>query len=252
MDTDADLDEDLAEVVATAVIASAGHEGHILDGSVVKRFVRDDSVYQLLSVSAADLHQHKSHEIPCLRPFYGMKDRLAVQQDLVTYTFDQGCVRLVIPEHAAEGKAVSILDWIGRELAALQSILHITRDTPPRSPGEQSLSGHTSEYPFQSTVADMFQHEGHTYMACADRLTGWLELAHFPCGATSQRIKTRLISYFTGWDAPEQLSTDGGTNLTSKEMTEFLKNWTLRHAYHHHSILSPTGELEQLPKRPKR
>ncbi|XP_076055162.1 uncharacterized protein LOC143033556 [Oratosquilla oratoria] len=71
----------------------------------------------------------------------------------------------------------------------------------------------------------MFQHEGNTYMAYADRLTGWLELTHFPSGATSQRIKTQLRRYFTRWGAPEQLSTDGGTNLASEEMAEFLRDW---------------------------
>ncbi|XP_050709988.1 uncharacterized protein LOC126994747 [Eriocheir sinensis] len=81
------------------------------------------------------------------------------------------------------------------------------------------------EYPFQQTVADMFQHEGHTYMAYADRLAGWLEIAHFPHGATSQRIKTQLRRYFACWGAPEQVSTDGGTNLASDEMMEFLKKW---------------------------
>ena len=62
-------------------------------------------------------------------------------------------------------------------------------------------------------------------MAYADRLTGWLELAHFPSGATSHKIKIHLRRYFTRWVAPEQLSTAGGTNLASEEMAEFLKDW---------------------------
>ncbi|MPC29842.1 hypothetical protein E2C01_023093 [Portunus trituberculatus] len=50
---------------------------------------------------------------------------------------------------------------------------------------------------FQCTVVDMFQHDGHTYMTYADRLTGWMELTHFPTGATSQRVKTHQGRYFT-------------------------------------------------------
>ncbi|XP_076054512.1 uncharacterized protein LOC143033212 [Oratosquilla oratoria] len=34
-----------------------------------------------------------------------------------------------------------------------------------------------------------------------------------------------LRHYFTRWGAPEQLSTDGGTNLVSGEMTAFLRRW---------------------------
>ena len=99
-DTDEDLDEDLAEAVTAAVVATADHEGHILDEAVVRKFAADDPVYQLLlaKVLAVDWHQHKSQEVACLPPFFSVRDRLAVNQDLVTYTFDQGCVRLMIPE----------------------------------------------------------------------------------------------------------------------------------------------------------
>ncbi|XP_045101466.1 uncharacterized protein LOC123498426 [Portunus trituberculatus] len=34
-----------------------------------------------------------------------------------------------------------------------------------------------------------------------------------------------MRQYFTRWGAPEQLSTDGGPNLASEEMSEFLKKW---------------------------
>ncbi|MPC28205.1 hypothetical protein E2C01_021401 [Portunus trituberculatus] len=82
------------------MIAMAEHESHVLEESVVRRFAADDPMYQLqlAKVLAADWHQRKSQEVACLRPFYDLRDRLAVNQDLVTYTFNQGCVRLVIPE----------------------------------------------------------------------------------------------------------------------------------------------------------
>ncbi|XP_076049693.1 uncharacterized protein LOC143030430 [Oratosquilla oratoria] len=180
---DADLDEDLTEAIAAAVIATAGYKGHILDESAVRKIAADDPVYQLLlaKVLASDWHQHKSQEVTCLRPFYGVRDRLAVIQDLVTYAFQQGCARLVILEPLRPQVAANL--HAGHQ--GLESMLR------------------------RSTVADMFQHEGNTYMAYADRLTGWLELTHFPSGATSQRIKTQLRRYFTRWGAPEQLSTDG-------------------------------------------
>ncbi|MPC22050.1 hypothetical protein E2C01_015056 [Portunus trituberculatus] len=49
-------------------------------------------------------------------------------------------------------------------------------------PSETLIITPPPEYPFQSTVADMFQHERHSYMVYADRLTGWLELTRFPNG----------------------------------------------------------------------
>ncbi|XP_063888612.1 uncharacterized protein K02A2.6-like [Scylla paramamosain] len=244
--TDADLDEDLTEAVAAVVIATAEHEGHVLDESAVRKSAADDPVYQLLlaKVLAADWHPHKAQEVACLRPFYGVRDRLAVSQDLVTYTFDQGCVRLVIPEplrpqvaanlHAGHQGLDSMLRrarqcvyWPGLEgdLQHYRASCTSCETHAPSQPSETLVITPPPEYPFQSTVADMFQHEGHTYMVYADRLTGWLELAHFPHGATSNKIKSQMRQYFTRWGAPEQLSTDGGPNLASEEMSEFLKNW---------------------------
>ncbi|XP_050709658.1 uncharacterized protein K02A2.6-like [Eriocheir sinensis] len=81
------------------------------------------------------------------------------------------------------------------------------------------------EYPFQHTVADLVQLEGQVYLAYADRCTGWLEINHLPNGATSSKIMAVLRQYFARWGAPESISTDGGTNLTSDEVSKFLECW---------------------------
>ena len=81
------------------------------------------------------------------------------------------------------------------------------------------------QYPFQQTVAYLFQLAGQMYLAYADRLTGWLELAHFPSGATSSRLSSVFCQYFQRCGAPESVSTDGGTNLASEEMEIFLGRW---------------------------
>ena len=198
-----------------------------------------------------------------------MRDRLAVNQDLVTYTYDLGCVRLVIPEplrlqvaanlHAGHQGLDSMLRrarqcvyWPGMEgdLQHCRASCMSCETHAPSQPAETLIITLPPEYPFQSTVADMFQHEGHTYMAYADWLTGWLELAHFPHGATSQRIKTHLRRYFARWGAPE-LSTDGGTNLSSEEMVEFLQNWGVKARLSSAQYPSPTGEPRQRSKQQK-
>ncbi len=81
------------------------------------------------------------------------------------------------------------------------------------------------EYPFQAVVADLFQLDGHTYMAYADHLTGWVEVAHFSEHAPSSKIITHLRRLFRRWGALEHLFIDGGTNLASNEVTEFLRKW---------------------------
>ena len=50
----------------------------------------------------------------------------------------------------------------------------------PSQPSEALVLTPAPDYPFQMTVADLFQENGHTYMAYADRLTGYLDISHFP------------------------------------------------------------------------
>ncbi|MPC54822.1 Retrovirus-related Pol polyprotein from transposon opus [Portunus trituberculatus] len=185
---DIDLDEDIIGAVVAAVVASAEHERRVVDEGEVKRAAAGNPTYQMLAakVLAGDWHQHKAQEVASLRPFYGMRDRLAVVHDMVTYTFDQGYVRLVIPEALRQQVAANL--HAGHQ--GLDSMLQRARQCVYWPGIEGDLQHHRSactecethapSQPSETlvTVADMFQHEGHTYMAYADRFTGWLEGQH--------------------------------------------------------------------------
>ncbi|XP_068228116.1 uncharacterized protein [Palaemon carinicauda] len=80
--SDMDLDDDIQVAVACATVAA----------------LEPDIIALLARVVAGDWPQQKSQELACLRPFFSVWDRLAINQDLVTYSVDQGCVRLVLPE----------------------------------------------------------------------------------------------------------------------------------------------------------
>ena len=244
---DCEQEEELCAAVSAATLASLGHDGcAILDESSVREAARNDPVYQMLlaKVLADDWHVHKAREAPCMRPFFTVRDRLSVVDDVVIYTFDQGCVRLVIPESLRHEVAAHLhighqgLDsmlrrarqsvyWPGMEgdLQHHRSQCSDCETHAPSLPPESLVLTPPPEYPFQAVAVDMFQLEGHMYMAYADRLTGWLEVAHFPGDATSGRVIAHLRRFFMRWGAPEQLSTDGGTNLSSSEVAEFLNKW---------------------------
>lgn len=51
-----------------------------------------------IKVLEDDWHHHKTQEVACLCPFYSVRDMLAVTQNLITYTFEQGYMRLVVLE----------------------------------------------------------------------------------------------------------------------------------------------------------
>ncbi len=242
---DIELDEDLTASVATVTMAPI-QDGCTMDEETVRRAAADDPVYQMLvaKVTSGDWRESRSLEVPCLRPFYGIRERLAMNEGLLTYTYDQGNVRLVVLEslrnqvasnlHASHQGLDSMMRrarqsvyWPGME----GDLLHHRASCESCDIHSPSLPRETMEltpppdYPFQHTVVDMFQWEGHTYMAYADRLTGCLEVAHFPNGASSYKIQTQLRKYFSRYGAPEHMSMDVGTNLTSAEMDTFYRNW---------------------------
>ncbi|XP_063859165.1 uncharacterized protein LOC135100132 [Scylla paramamosain] len=181
-EVDEDQDVAITAAMSAAAVAALDLSGcTTIDEEMVLQVALEDPTYQSLvsRVCSGDWRPHKSQELACLRPFYSVRDRLAVSRGLVTYTYDQGCVRLIIPEALRERVASSL---------------------------------HAS-------------HQGLDSMLRRARLTGWLEVAHLPSGAPSGKIMKHLRHFFTRWGPPEQLSTDGGTNLVSGEMTAFLKRW---------------------------
>ena len=66
---------------------------------------------------------------------------------------------------------------------------------PSQSPEALVLTP-VPDYPFQMTVADLLQENGHTYMAYANRLTGYSDVSHFPTEATSNKQKAQFRKYF--------------------------------------------------------
>ena len=153
----------------------------------------DDPVYQLLlaKVSTNDWCEHKVQEVACLRPFYNVRSRLSIANDLVLYTYEDGYVRLVIPEclrqqiaanlHAGHQGLDSMLRrarqtvyWPGMEgdLQYQRNQCEACNVHTPSLPEEELVLSPPPDYPFQRTVVDMFQLNGYMYMAYADRLTG--------------------------------------------------------------------------------
>ena len=224
-------------------------ESLMLDEADLLRAAAEDPVYQMLiaKVLASDWHPQRSREVNSLRQFYNVRERLSVSGGLVTYSFEHGATRLVVPEilrhrvasrlHAGHQGLDSMLRrarqtvyWPGIEgdLKYHRSSCEACNVHSPSQPAEPLVMTPAADYPFQQAVADLFQTNGQTYLVCADRLTGWLEVAHFPHEATSGKLATQFRKYFERWGAPEEISVDGGTNLTSEEMSAFFKRWGVK------------------------
>ena len=95
-----DQEGDTASAVRAVTVAVLNQDGSIImDKETVTRAAAEDPEYQLLlsKVQSGDWYLHKAQEAPCLCPYYAVRDRLAIIEDLVTYTFGEESVCLVIP-----------------------------------------------------------------------------------------------------------------------------------------------------------
>ena len=247
---DLDLEEEIASVTSLATVAAlSAVERVTMDEEMVVQAARNDLTYQALlaKVMEDSWLDRRSKEVTGLRPYFNIRDRLGAAEGLVTYAFDQGHLRLVIPEclraevtaslHAGHQGLDSMLRrarqtvyWPGMEgdLQRQRDRCNVCNLHAPAQAAEPLLMTPPPDYPFQQTAMDLCSLEGHTYLVYADRLSGWIEVAHLPDGASSGAIRDVLRRSFMRWGAPEVLSTDGGTNLVSDDMRAFYQRWAVR------------------------
>ena len=98
------------------------------------------------------------------------------------------------------------------------------------------------EFPFQMIAMDYFDVKGKSWLAIADRFSGWLSLFYFPREASSQELINTLKNYFCTYGIAEQVSSDDGPQFRSTQFKQFLNNWGVNQhrvssSYHPHSNL---------------
>ena len=104
----------------------------------------------------------------------------------------------------------------------------LCRQISPSQQKEPLIMTSPPDYPFQKVVADIFEESGYKYLAYADRLTGFAELAYFPTNTSSNAIIKTIRQFFQRWGIAEEISADGGQNLSSHEIKERLESWGVK------------------------
>ena len=123
----------------------------------------------------------------------------------------------------------------------------------PSQPWEPITITPALEWPFQQIVMGIF-HIGHiAYLACADRLTGWLILYHLKPGyATKSKFMSICRQLFQTYGTPDELSTDSGPLFTSSIFQEFLQMWCVKHRLSSVGYPQSNGQAELVVKTAKR
>ena len=120
--------------------------------------------------------------------------------------------------------------WPGMEREVL---IHVEscptcREAAPSKGREPIEMTEPPQYPFQKTVSDLFEVDGNHYLVYVDRLTAFAELGHFPTSTSSRHIINTIREFFHRWGVAEEISLDGGPNLQSSEISQWLEKWGVK------------------------
>ena len=84
--------------------------------------------------------------------------------------------------------------------------------------------------PFQAISTDYFKFEGKWYLLTVDRFSNWPDLREAPVHSANSGAKGLIKAYrqlFATFGVPEELSSDGGPEYTSKDFLILIINRTL-------------------------
>ena len=110
--------------------------------------------------------------------------------------------------------------WPGMD-ASIHSIRANITSCQPQAP---IILTRSPDWPSQQIVMDLFYIGDHTYLASADRLTGWLILNLLELGhTTTNKLMSICRQLFQTYGALEELNTDGGPPFASSIFQEFLR-----------------------------
>ena len=267
-DTTSDEVETFVRAVALEAILDYGDDAGAISPDMVRAAGRGDAAYTLLASQVEQGFPGSRHLTdPSIRAFWEVRHRLAVDRGLIL--LDR---RIVIPTslqkrvlrclHSAhqgvvgmKARANETVYWPGMDASIRNhraSCVACTK-VAPSLPREPILLSPSPEWPFQQIVMDLFYVGHHTYLACADRFTGWLMLYHLKPGqAGASSLISVCRGIFEAYGVPDQVSSDGGPPFTSEGFQNFLKAWNVTHRLSSVAYAQSNGRAELAVKAAKR
>merc|ERR1711891_103956 len=214
----------------------------------------DPAMVKLMEVVIRGFPQNSYEVDDVVKPFHKFRHDLHVADEVVCYKD-----RIVVPAqlreqllgtiHAAHqgvtgmmGRVEDTVFWpnITNDILRTRgSCMTCARDSPSQ-PANTPVDPSTPSFPFQYVVADYFSLAGYNYLVLGGRLSGWLSIYTTGRGEFDGKgLVNKAREYFTTFNIPEEIATDGGPQLTSDVFQKSLKAWGVRHrlsaAYNPHS-----------------
>ena len=145
------------------------------------------------------------------------------------------------------------LFWPGLGAAVRQTRAQCKKcnENAPSQTSEPLIISPDPILPFQQTVTDLCDIDGHTFLIYADRYTGWIEVAKLST-STFKSIRECLLNWFTTYGVPEEIASDGGPPFNSHDYTEFIERWNVRRRQSSAHYPQSNGRAEAAVKSAKR
>ena len=259
---------DITESTALMATFTGNSNVAMISPDIIRAAGHSDPQYEkLIETIRQGFPKTRNLTAPEVREYWEVRHRLSTDNGLVL--LDR---RIVIPKtqrkkilhclHSAhqgvvgmKARANESVYWPGMD-ASIRSIRAncMTCSTiAPSQPRETIILTRSPDWPFQQIVMDIFYVGDRTYLACADRLTGWLILYRLESGhTTTTKLMSICRQLFQTYGAPEELSTDGGPPFTSSTFQEFLRTWCVKHRLSSVAYPQSNGRAELAVKTAKR
>ncbi len=248
--TKEDLLED--EVVESHVIASVkmvanailDDDGEMLDLGLEKvraAAAADPDYVKLKDVVAQGFPTDSKKLDPAVRPYWSVRDELALAQDLVI----KGG-QLVIPRsmrkdilsylHSShqgidrtKRRARQAVFWPGytSDIASTVQACEPCQLNLPSQQKETMKFDPLPSRPFVEVSADLFSTAGRQYMVTVDRHSGWPIVHSWRNMPDAERIIGAFLEIFATHGVPLRIRTDGGPQFASSTFQDFLKEWNI-------------------------
>ena len=264
--SDAESMEALVESVTLASLSDL-KDTHTISPEMIRNAGHKDKTYTTLMNTILNGFPDSRHLTdPAIRGYWEVRHRLCLDNSIILMDG-----RTVIPHslrnritralHSAhqgvvgmKARANESVYWPGmdKSISHFHSTCIACSNIAPSQPKEPLILTPSPEWPFQQVVMDLFHVDLSSYIACADRLTGWLILYHLNPTASSEKVITICRELFQAYGVFDELSTDGGPQFTSDAFQQFLKNWNVKHRLSSVAYPQSNGRAELAVKTAKR
>lgn len=228
---------------------------------------RSDPEYQALRELLTQGFPSNKTSVPYnLRPFFPVKDRLALDDELIVCG-----QRLLIPQslrkdilvklsHMHQGatkmkqRARLSVYWpnLDRDIDQHCLTCQPCQAALPSHQREPIISQRRPQRAFEELHVDLFEYGGKQFLVCVDGYSGWSCLNFLGQHATTSQIMTTLRQRFMEKSVPSSLFSDNGPQFSSMPMKSFLARWGVTHTTSSPHFPQSNGRAEACVKQMKK